>query len=541
MFAWGPFTGYGGKKQTTGGLDTQLILQLWEVARKSPIVSSVLEMAATWASTSAWHVEIEMIDDSAEAKEPTRRLAKSDNQLNQILSKQLESQIDTLIKHVLVFGFAVVQYRLVKRRKSSEVTSADIKVEVLHPHTYTLRYTMNKRGERKWFAFRQTSAVNKNYEEIPHSRVFMREIPEPFSGAPNSPLMRCMRTVYQYDSLIATMEIVGHKKAFPPFIYKNTSKAFPLPAYNKPIVGQGSLARQAAPMDGSSSDFYGFTTDEEQASYLARAQLRKNATQAMRNIHNFAADLDGMDSQTQLFSRMNKDYIDDFIETAKQHPTQPEKVLAEDITLESSIPKAETLSEFSSLEEIFKSQIAVALGVPLEFIFPHRGRFSSDILLSKKIMSIRNSKLHKWLATVIERVCLDIHYDSIFNLIESLAAKFAESDVEGGEIASQHILKQKYIDSLKDIVLVTVHFDENTVAAEESLLTALRTSVIDHNTYSDLMLSSLGLARSLKAVFPDNVRAEIESQLRESTGPEPTQPSKRQKTTLDDENDGEEK
>lgn len=529
MFAWGPYAGYSGKKQALGSLDMNLILRLWEVARKSPIVSSVLEMAATWASTSAWHVEVEMLDNSPDAKEPTRRLAKSDNQLNQILAKQLETQVDLLLKHVLIFGYAVIRYRIEKRRKGMEYTAADIKVEVLHPHTYSLKYTMKKNGQRKWYAFQQESMFSKTYTEIPHSRVFMREEPEPLTGSPNSPLLRCLRTVYQYDMLMALSEIVGHKKAFPPFVYRVDSKAFPLPSHEKPILGQGSLARQATPMDGSSASFYGFNTDEEQASYLARAQIRKNSTQTMRNLHDFAASLDGIGEQ---MSSMDKDYIDEFISVAKEHPTIPEKVLAEDIHMDSNVPKAEMLAEFNNLEEIFKSQIAVTLGVPLEFIFPHRGRFSSDIMLSKKIMSIRNSKLHKWLATVIERICLDIHYDSIFGLIDSLASKIATEEIgeEKVTIATQHVLKQKYFDQLRELVLVSVHFDENTAASEQSLLLALKTSVIDHNTYADLMLSSLGLARSLKAEFPDNVRAEIEAHLREVNEMTSEAPAKRQKT-----------
>jgi hypothetical protein len=535
MLTLGPFVQTTSKKQPLNGVDTTLVLQLWEIARKSPVVSSTLDVAATWASTSAWHIEFELRDDSQKSKSPSKRAAKSDNQLNQILTKQLDSQVDLLLKHVLIFGFAVIRYRLGKH-VGREVTSADVEIEVIHPHLYTLRYTQKKNGQRKWFAFQTKGNSDSSLEEIPHSRVFIREEPEPLSGSPNSPLMRCIRTVYQYDALMANMEIVGFKKAFPPFIYRNESKAFPLPSHEKPIMGQGSLARQAAPPDGSDSTLYGFTTDEEQASYLARAQLKTNSTKAIRRIHNLAGKLDGISSQMGKISDSNKDYIDDYIESAKMHPMMPEKLLAEDIHLDTNAPKAETLSEFSELEEIFKSQIAVMLGVPLEFIFPHKGRFSSDIMLSKKIMSIRNNKLHKWLSTVIERICLDVHYDSILAIVETAAEQAIKSETGDEEkIANHHILKQKYINKLKEIILVSVHFDENTAASEQSLLLALQTSVIDHDTYSDLMLSSLGLARSLKAEMSDSSRKQLEENLRRERIVADEQPPKRQKRDLNDE------
>jgi len=520
---------YSGKKKAMPGVDTLMVYQLWEVALKSPVVSSILELSAVWATTSPWHLEIELRDEYSSKGEKKRqkegKRSHTDNQLNQLLAEQMEEQMEMAIKHTLIFGFFVIRYRLGDKVPAKEATAADVEPVVLHPYEYELRYTTRKDGRRKWFAFEKGNMFgNTQAKPIPHTRVFIHETPEPYSGRPNSPLIRCLRTVYQYDSLMANMEIVGNKRAFPPFIFRDLSKEFPVPTQPE---GAASLVQQAltqgpqwAIPDGGDRELY--NADKEQAELLRNIQVRRNSAMSARQIYEKATQFDNMAAQMDTISPLNKDYIDDYVEAARANPTLPAKILPSGFELDGNLPRAETLQEFSEIEEILKTQIAVLLGVPVEFIFPQRGRFSADILLSKKVMSIRNTKIHKWIAEILERVFLDIHYEYVFKMVENLAEKLSLEDMNSVSHIIGHdayvkmgmVLKDKYMRIIKNSILINVHFDENTAATPESLLLAFKTSVIDHDTYAQLMLSTLGLAHSLKAEFPEKKRKEIEEFLR---------------------------
>lgn len=520
---------YSGKKKALPGVNSALVYQLWEVALKSPVVSSILELTSVWATASPWHLEIELRDEYTPQGEKKRQAegkrSYTDNQLNQILSEQMQKQLEIAIKHTIIFGFFVIRYRLSDRVPAGQATAADVEPVVLHPHEYELRYTIRKDGRRKWFAFERGNMFGSTQSKpIPYSRVFIHELPEPFTGRPNSPLMRCLRTVYQYDSLMANMEIVGNKKAFPPFIFQNKSEMLQLPTEEQHLLTkQAQMQGQQWGIQDGDGDLIAIET--EQANLLSQIQLRRNSIVQARQVYEKASQFDNLPSQLDTLSPHNKDYIDDYVETARANPTLPSKLLPNGIELDPHLPKAETLNEFSEIEEILKTQIAVLLGVPVEFIFPQRGRFSADILLSKKVMSIRNTKMHRWIAEILERVFLDIHYEYVFKMIENLSKKLAVESMDAVSAIIGHdafvkmgmMLKEKYFRAIKNSILVNVHFDENTAATPESLLLAFKTSVIDHDTYSQLMLSTLGLAHSLKAEIPDKKRKEIEEQLRGET------------------------
>lgn len=522
------------------GVNQVAMAQLWDVSLKSPVVSSIMELAATWATSSPWRVEIVLKKDAFKKQKTT---SYSDDELNYILAQQTEGQLDIAIKHTLTFGFFVVKYRLAERVKLREATSEDIEMTVLHPYEYDLRYTMRKDGRKKWFAFPKgllfTDAADQ--KPIPHTRVFIHEEPEPYNGRPNSPLMRCLRTVFQIDELMADAEIIMHKTAFPPFVYQNNTAALAMPEKTSTEYADLGRTETDACPDGTDPSTYGISAN--QTDLFRQVRLREAGLRIAKKLHEQATAADQLPQQMDALNASTKTYIDDYVESAKTHPTMPTKLLASGLSLDPHVPKPELLKEFSEVEEILKSQISALLGVPVEFLFPQRGRFSADVLLSKKIMSIRNSKLQRWIAVILERVFLDIHYERVLKMIDRAAERFTLDDLKdvnagaiGAEIFARMglMLKDRYVRSFKQAIMVTVHFDENTAADINSLLLALQTGVIDHETYAHLALSTLGLGQSLKADLPDKKRKEIEESIRQQQSGKPTEPPAKRKKLGDE-------
>jgi hypothetical protein len=507
---------FSGGKVAMLGINGIFINTLWEVSQRSPLVASIIELAATWATASPWHVEVELRRQDLSAA----KTSYTDDQLNRVMAVQLENSLEIAIKHTLIFGFFVVRYRLAEGAKRNDLQAEDVRPVVLHPHEYELRYVLRKDGSKKWAAYTRGMIAGAEAKPIPQTRVFMFEQPEPISGRPNSALLRCLRPIYQYDTLIANAEIVSTKLAFPPFVYNNKSVVLPMPdnADQSKALGKGDPGEFLP--DGTDTGDLHFQA--EQTELLANMLLKNRSLRLAKNIHDRASMLDNMPDQMDQLSAHTKDYIDDYVRTATTNPTMPSKLLANGIELEKNTPHPETLKQFSELEEILKSQISILLGVPVEMIFPQRGRFSADVLLSKKIMSIRTSRLHTWLAQIIKAVFFDVHHDYVASLVRSIAETRALKELSDlstgiGADAFRRVglaLRDKYTRALQKLLIVNVHFDANTTASETALLQAFETYAIDHQTYTRLLLSSQGLAHSLQATYDEKERAVIEKTLR---------------------------
>lgn len=507
---------FANQKVAMLGINGVFVNTLWEVSQRSPLVASIIELAATWATASPWHIEVELRRQDLS----TGKTSFTDDQLNQTIATQLGNNLETAIKHTLIFGFFVLRYRTAENASRGNLSAEDVRPVVLHPHEYELRYIMRKDGTKEWNAFSRGMLAGTEAKPIPQTRVFMYEAPEPISGRPNSALLRCLRPIYQYDVLISNAEIVSTKLAFPPFVYNNKSVVLPMPEHADQSKALGKVDPGEYLPDGS--DHADLRFQAEQTQILADMLLKHRSLQLAQNIHNRAAMLDNMPDQMDQLSNYNKDYVDDYIRTAISNPTMPSKLLANGVELEKNTPKPETLKQFSELEEILKSQISILLGVPVEMIFPQRGRFSADVLLSKKIMSIRTSRLHTWLSQIIKAVFFDVHHNYVTNLVRRIAETHAlnelsELSVGIGIDAFRRVgfaLREKHTRILEKITLVTVHFDANTTASEATLLQAFETYAIDHQTYTRLLLSSQGLAHSLQATYTEEERAVIEKTLR---------------------------
>jgi hypothetical protein len=492
------------KLSDTMGLDTVLLMYLWTMAT-GPTVASIIDFVSMWTTTSSWSVEIKSKHDNS--KTPF-----TDENLNRTFAQQCNRKLELIIQHALIFGWCAISYTKKDGLPKDSITGGDLILNVLHPFEYEPRFKMTKAGNKKWIAYYRMNVVGDEQVPVPYSRVFMFREPEPLTGKPTSPLMYALRSIFQYDEAFALQQIISNKRAFPLFVYKSEvdKLIFPNDVQRPQDVGARApvLVNNAYATDPS-----GAPEDVGLTPVSADFMRDWNARQALQKM---AISLDQQSKQNesltlQMFDlpSKNRDTLQDYVAKASQNPTLPSKRLEPGFVLDSNVPEAKSVENFDTLEEVLKIQICTLLGVPVEFIFGG-GRFASDIALNRKIMETRTTRLHAWLGEVLSEIFLDIHFVDIYNRVGKYAEEMGADYAVGiaGKVSRDTALtagimmKNKFKVMIEQDLLISVHFAETTSASEESLLRALQTGVIDLNKYQQLMLATLGIPQSAKAVIP---------------------------------------
>lgn len=525
----------------TRGVDHTQVIYLWETANSSPMVSSIIDFVSLWATISHWTVEISSHSTNS-------KVNFTDDQLNKRFAMQMMRKLEELIQHVLCFGWAAISYTVKDGVPAAEVSGADIIVNVLNPWEYEVRMKLSKRGNRKWMAFERMNTMNQSQRPIPNSRVFIFREPEQWyvGMRPMSPLTKALRAVFQYDEQSALHMIAGHKRAFPVWLYRSNIDKLLFPVADPTAPEGGRLAAtNPAGADEDIGDPLGSTIDPE---FLRDMNVRRSLDGISRELHKQASQKEDLSMQMFAQTRRRKDAVEEMVRKGVEQPTMPSKLSTPGIELESNVPEAKAPENFKEFQDILIAQICSTLGVPREFIFPGETKLSTDVLLSRKVLETRTTRLHEWLSLVLQQIFLDIHYVDMLEAIEKFSDKLAA--IKTREIAEKLdrktllqaniMLKEKFRVMVEKDILVSVHFSESTSATPEALLQALQTGVIDHEKYQQLVLAALGIPQSAKADLSEAEHRKLEKALRSSAKPEqrPAKAAARKATETDSAGEG---
>lgn len=500
---------FGGSEYAkTMGLNAGLVFYLWNTATQSPLINSIIDFAALWATTSPWTVEI----TSRSGQQPK---VFSDDTMNKLFAMQCNSKLELIIQQILIFGFVGISYSIRDGVPRDQVTGADIILNVLHPYEFEPRFKYSKRGNRKWIAFTRSSSYVQTPSPIPYSRVFIFREPEPLTMRPTSALMATLRSVFQYEQAMALQEVVAHKRAFPVWVYKSEMDKLLFPTTDPTMPSFNRTDPSGAAED--------IGLDKVDQEYLRDMSVRQALQNISSQVHQKAALNDDMMMQMYAKPDRDRDAAEDFIAKATEAPTMPSKLMAPGITMESNVPEPKASEHFNEVESLLKTQICAALGVPIELIFPQSTRsFAADANLSRKVMEIRTTRLHHWLGEVLQEVFLDIHMADLKKTVDSLSRYITANQLEKLEgkldrdtmTRAGIMLKEQYRNAILQDMIVSVHFAESTSASEQSLIMDLTSGVIDHAKFQELMLATQGIPQSAKATLSKAQVKEIEEHIR---------------------------
>lgn len=490
----------GSDYSKTFGLDVTLLYYLWTTGTQSPLIQNIIDFVALWATTSSWSVEITSRNSQGHVF--------SDDNLNKLFEMQCRNKLETIVQHILIFGFVAVSYTIRDGVARDQVTGTDIVLNILHPYEYEPRYKYSKRGNKKWIAFTRASMFMQVQTPIPHSRIFIFREPEVMTMRPTSALMSTLRSVFQYEQAMALQEVVAHKRAFPVWVYKSEIDKLLFPTTNPTMPGTNPA--------GADDDI---GLNEVDVQYLRDMNVRQAMQNISASVHQKAMQRDEMVMQMYSLPDRSRDAVDDFVAKAAETPTMPSKLMAPGIALDTNVPEAKSAENFADVESLLKTQICASLGVPIELIFPQSGRtFAADANLSRKVMDIRTTRLHQWLGEILQEIFLDIHIADMHKTVDSIVKQLVAAKTDGlsNKIDRDTLtragimLKDQYRNAILQDIIVSVHFAESTSASLEDLLTLYKSGVIDHEKFQQLALARDGIPQSAKATISKEKRKELD-------------------------------
>lgn len=483
-------------------VDSMYALYLWYIMEQSTTVSSIVDFVSVWTSIAPWIVEIR-------SRREKNDIVLTDDKLNHLFATQMMGKLELIAKHLLCFGWVVIQYRLKDGIKTQDAEGVDVNVEILHPLEYQVRYKKSKRGNKKYMAF-SPQIFTKADKPIPHTRVFVFCEPEPVTGRSTSPLAHALRGIYQYDEHMALQMIVAHKLAFPVHAYKSDM--------DKIAVSINDIVAQTETHPAGADEDIG--VEDVDTQFMREATLQHNMAKISRSVYNAAQMADTIPGQ--LDNIMAVDGLQEYVKKAIRNPTLPAKPLPPGQSFDPAVPEAKVNPNFDHIENQLKAQICSVLNVPVEFIFPSGSKFSSDIALSKKIMDTRTTRMHEWISVVLKRIFIDIHLPHVKDKIVGIARKltiehlstFKGKYTEDVFFRTGFVLKESLVHEIERVLEISVNFAETTSASAEHLLTCVQTGAIDHEKYQQLLLSSLGIPQSAKAKLSQKEHKEFEEMLK---------------------------
>lgn len=499
----------------TRPIDMLYALYLWYVMEQSTTVSSIVDFVAVWSAVAPWIVEVC-------SRREKNDIVLTDDKLNHLFATQVMGKLKIMVKHILCFGWVVIQYRLKDGIKNREAEGADVNIEVLHPLEYQLRYKLSKRGNKKWIAY-SPIFFNEENKPLPHTRVFVFSEPEPYTGRVTSALAHALRGIFQYDEQMALQFIVAHKLAFPLHAYKTDIE--------KLTVSINDIVAQTETHPAGAEEDIGVADVDTQ--FAREATLQHNMAKIAESVYK-QAQLSAAIPE-QMDSILKVDGLQEYVKKAISNPTLPAKPLPPGQSFDPAVPEPKVNPNFEHIENQLKAQICSVLNVPVEFIFPSGSKFSSDIALSKKIMDTRTAEIHTSLSLILKRVFIDVHLPHIKSKISGIAREltlqhlgtFKGRYTEDVFTGAGFVLKEQLVREIERVLEINVNFAETTSASAEHLLMCVQTGAIDHEKYQQLLLSSLGIPQSAKAQMNKKEHEEFEEMLKLNQPNQNTETGKR--------------